>query len=231
MKKLSEKVVFYILLISILLILITSIYFWNNRSHMSSFFLNRLSELLTYQDSKHYDPLHSFREIPLAPYLILPLSKVLNLEIIDVAYLPIIPFLSFFSLLMFGKVISNFPKNRYYIFVSFSVFIQYFVIAIPFTEYYIGISLYPIFLWAFLKYLNNRKASFTFILILLFIGIHFLSPPMSTWNIIFMTIFAIFISIAKKQKKVNTNFPFNLFIIWVITICYIPTSSTIRNHT
>jgi hypothetical protein len=212
-----------LILISLCWIFIISIYLLNIKAIYDPFYLMRLAEINSNINNFN---LTVFQDLPYTYFYNVVLVRILGDNIIQNGFIPLVQFIGLFSLLVFGKSIYEKFKNPYrslFFIIPIAVFSMVFLTSLPYQEYYIGYALYPLFLWGFLKYTNEKSYQLAILLILIFITIHFFAIPMSAWIIQFVLIyflllyFARFFSKNENDKKyaISSTFVILLVVIWI----------------
>ena len=210
-----------IILITLCWIYIIFLYLWNTQTAYDPFYLSRLA--LINSNINFFNPI--FEYLPYSYSLNAALVKILGDSPITNGYIPLVQIIALFSLLAFGKPIyQNFenPYKSLYFIVPLAVFLQVFLTAIPYQEYYIGYALYPLFLWGFFKYTNKKSFQLSILLILLFMTVHFFAVPMSAWIIQFALMYFLLTFLSKyfdngeiKSKyAISGTFVILLLVIW-----------------
>jgi len=208
-----------IILIILCWVAIVSLYFWNFHSAYDPFYLSRLTyfnpNILSF-DSK------LFGDVPFTYFYNIILIKLLGDTPIENGYIPLIQFISLFSLLALGKVICEKfrePYHSLYFIVPIVIFINVFLLVSPYQEYYISYALFILFLWAFYKYNQKNTSQLALILILLFVTIHCFAVPMSLWILELVISYFLLLTFGKLIKKdiknqLSINFIILLLVIW-----------------
>jgi hypothetical protein len=191
MQKIGIKV--FSIILSVISIFIVSNYF--DREVTSGFVLQR-SSILAYQ-LPDGNIIQGFETLPFEGGLFAILSSVTGMTILDILYLPLIVLLSIPFIYLGMRLVTD--NSILIVLASSSLVIFQFVAEPHYKDYYITIPLFIPFMYCCYMWLSKDDMRYSLILMILFLTIHFMGPPISMWGVSLFMILSIWVFLNRQN--------------------------------
>ncbi len=163
--------------------LLNAMYLWSYRGALSGFTFARLGVLSTYVRNDLF-LMEATASFPFGAYYLRSLQTIVGGSLVDVLYLPIIPFLSLLFVYPFVRLF--FDDRTTAVLATVPVFLLVFADTYHFRAYEMGKLFFLLFVFATALFLNDfekYRYRFGLLSILFYLGVKLFAPPMEVWAV------------------------------------------------